>query len=397
MRNHIECVSRLDVEFGVVGTEMGRHLLGAMGFIIAALMKADGKGLHRSRALRLHQRHNRGRIDPARQKSAERYVGNHPQLDGIAQQRLESIRGFVRVGRGIVAPLPGNGNAAQVPEALRRRRRTVPQGQDVTGGKFLGFAIDRARLSDIGMAQVTGDGIRIDRRFPMWSRTKGLQLRGEENTLRRCRVVERLDAEAIARQGQRPRLAVPQREGKHADRAFDRGFDAPKRAGFQQHLGIGVAAHGMAGRLQLAADVAVIVDFTIEGDDKSPIGRMHRLRAAGAEIDDGKPPLAQRHAAFGLDPDFAGVRPAMPHRLDHGISRWSARRQPTSPRANPPSRQCRTFPDSRIPLALAAAGELVPKLLALVEADGRRAQPARSSLFALCAVYHTPRRNPVWI
>ena len=76
----------------------------------------------------------------------------------------------------------------------------------------------------------------------------------------------------------------------------------------------------MAGRLQLAADVAVIVDFTIEGDDESLIGRMHRLRAAGAEIDDGKSPLAQRHAAFGLDPDFTGVRPAMPHRLDHGMT-----------------------------------------------------------------------------
>ena len=75
----------------------------------------------------------------------------------------------------------------------------------------------------------------------------------------------------------------------------------------------------MTGGLQLAADVAVIVDFAIERDDEAPVGRMHGLRAAGTEIDDGEPTLAQCHAAFGLDPDFAGVRSAMPHRLDHGL------------------------------------------------------------------------------
>ena len=30
--------------------------------------------------------------------------------------------------------------------------------------------------------------------------------------------------------------------------------------------------------------------------------------------------LAQRHAAASLDPDLAGIRTAMPHRLDHGFA-----------------------------------------------------------------------------
>src|SRR6516225_3885412 len=47
---------------------------------------------------------------------------------------------------------------------------------------------------------------------------------------------------------------------------------------------------------------------------------MHRLRSAGTEIDDGEPALAQHRAAFGLDPDGTRVRPAMPHRLDHGFT-----------------------------------------------------------------------------
>jgi len=47
---------------------------------------------------------------------------------------------------------------------------------------------------------------------------------------------------------------------------------------------------------------------------------MHRLRAAGTEIDDGKPALAEHRATFGLDPDFAGIRTAVPHRFNHGLA-----------------------------------------------------------------------------
>ena len=75
-----------------------------------------------------------------------------------------------------------------------------------------------------------------------------------------------------------------------------------------------------AGGGELAADVAVVVDLAVEGDDVAAVGGMHRLRAAGAEIDDGEPALAQRHAALGLDPDAAAVRPAMAQRVVHGFA-----------------------------------------------------------------------------
>src|SRR6266566_9143686 len=67
-------------------------------------------------------------------------------------------------------------------------------------------------------------------------------------------------------------------------------------------------------------DTATTEIYTLSLHDALPIGRMHRLRPAGAEIDDGEPALAQRHAAFGLDPHGTRVRPAMPHGLDHGFS-----------------------------------------------------------------------------
>ena len=45
---------------------------------------------------------------------------------------------------------------------------------------------------------------------------------------------------------------------------------------------------------------------------------MHRLRAAGAEIDDGEPALAQRDAACGFGPDITAIGTAMTQRLVHG-------------------------------------------------------------------------------
>ena len=62
-------------------------------------------------------------------------------------------------------------------------------------------------------------------------------------------------------------------------------------------------------------DIAVVVDLAVEGDDVTPVGRMHRLRTAGTEIDDREPALRQHGAALGLDPDPAAVGTAMSQRF----------------------------------------------------------------------------------
>ena len=49
---------------------------------------------------------------------------------------------------------------------------------------------------------------------------------------------------------------------------------------FEQYLCIGITAHGATGDRKLVAYGAVVVDFAVEGDDVTTIGRMHRLCAA---------------------------------------------------------------------------------------------------------------------
>jgi len=129
-------MSRLDIELGVVGAEVRGDLLGTLCFVIAALVKADGERFDRPRALRLHERdHGRG-IDPAGQECAERHVCNHSQADGIAQERVETLDRLVWLRRRVVAPLPSDRNAAQIPETFWRWRDAFAQRQDMPGGSF---------------------------------------------------------------------------------------------------------------------------------------------------------------------------------------------------------------------------------------------------------------------
>jgi hypothetical protein len=101
------------------------------------------------------------------------------------------------------------------------------------------------------------------------------------------------------------------------DRAIDGLFYPPQRTGLEQHLGVGIAAHGTPGVAKLLADVAIIVDLAVEGDDVTTIGRVHGLGTARAQIDDRESALAEHDPDLGLDPSGTGIRTAMPLRLVH--------------------------------------------------------------------------------
>src|SRR5262249_35402066 len=128
---------------------------------------------------------------------------------------------------------------------------------------------------------------------------------------------QRLDTEPVAREHERARLAVPEPECKHPDGAFDCGLHSPESAGLEQHLGVRIAAHEAAGRLELAPDLAIIVDLAVEGDHVTSVRRRHRLRTAWTEIDAREPALPEGYTALGFHPDFSGVRSAVPQGLDH--------------------------------------------------------------------------------
>ena len=70
-------------QLGMVGPEVGRHLTGVGGLVVAGVVEGHGEGLDLLGALGLHERHHERRVDPTGQKSPQRNVGVHPQAHGV--------------------------------------------------------------------------------------------------------------------------------------------------------------------------------------------------------------------------------------------------------------------------------------------------------------------------
>ena len=113
---------------------------------------------------------------------------------------------------------------------------------------------------------------------------QGAELRGEAKLAVFVPVVERLDAEAVARQDQPPLAPVPDRHGEHAAQA--RGeVESVLLVEVDDHLGVAVAREAVPLRLELGAQLAVVVDLAVLDDLQAPVLVRERL-VAGVEVDD---------------------------------------------------------------------------------------------------------------
>ena len=148
-----------------------------------------------------------------------------------------------------------------------------------------------------------------------WQPPQRLQLRGEGEVARAVAVVQRLDPEAIAREHEPPPLAVPHRDREHPAQALGEAR-AVLLVEVDEHLGVRVRrAEHVAGRLQLGAQLGVVVDLAVLDDDDAPVLARDRLVAA-LEVDDRQPPRGEPGLA--VDHLAAAVGPAVPERRAHG-------------------------------------------------------------------------------
>ena len=106
-----------------------------------------------------------------------------------------------------------------------------------------------------------------------------LQLGAEKKrAVRERRVVERLDAEPVAREEERLPVAVPEREREHAAEALDAAL-APRLPRMHDHLGVALRAEGVAEPRELGNERLVVVDLAVEDDARRC---RPRCRAAAA-------------------------------------------------------------------------------------------------------------------
>ena len=137
-----------------------------------------------------------------------------------------------------------------------------------------------------------------------------LRLRGEGEILRRLGVVERLDAEGIARQHQPPGGRVVQGDRVHAAQMAGE-IEAVAAIKVQRQFAIGLRREAALGKF--AAQLDVIVDLGI-GDERRAARLVERL-VAGRQIDDREAHLQHADIARAVMP--VAIRPAMRQRRAH--------------------------------------------------------------------------------
>ena len=84
---------------------------------------------------------------------------------------------------------------------------------------------------------------------------------------------------------------VGDREGEHAVELLDAGV-AVLFVGVDDGFGVGLGAEAMAAGLELAAELAMVVDLAVEDDPDRAVFVGHRLLAAGP-VDDRQAPVTE--------------------------------------------------------------------------------------------------------
>ncbi len=122
--------------------------------------------------------------------------------------------------------------------------------------------------------------------------------RSEQKPLRRQFVVQRLDAQPVACDEERFRIAIPDGKSEHAAQvlyAICTVFFVEMDDG----LGIAVRAIAVAARDELLAQREMVVDFAIKHDPQRAVFVRNRLMTA-RNIDNAEPPHSDAHRAVGI-------------------------------------------------------------------------------------------------
>jgi hypothetical protein len=126
-------------------------------------------------------------------------------------------------------------------------------------------------------------------------------------------VPERLLADPVAREQQRPLLAVPRGDREHAVEARER-VRAPLLDRVHGHLGVAVRPELVVQALQLAPELAKVVDLAVQDEPQVAASVCDRLLAA-RRVDDREPPETDRDVGI-LEPALV-VGPAVPQGRHH--------------------------------------------------------------------------------
>ncbi len=193
-------------------------------------LDADHHGIDRAIADRAHRPDHRGGIEPAGQEGAERDLAHQMTLDRRAERPPQPLRiGRHRAGRELQLVMPGDAQPARLPAGA------------MAGWQTEDAPVDRGGCERIAQGRIVGEAIRRERRPFGQGRQDRLDLGAEQQGIPGVGIEQRLDAERVAGQMQRPLAPVIKRKGEHAAQAGQHRLQAPGQVAMQDDLAVAAA------------------------------------------------------------------------------------------------------------------------------------------------------------
>ena len=187
-------VDRARGQLVVIGPQPLGHAQRVAELVGAAVLgERDRERLDGPRGALGHDRRDQARVEPAAEHHAERHVGDHPHVDGLAQQLEQLLR---VLGKALVRPLLAVD--VRVPVRVLVDQAAVLPDEDGRRRELVHAREQGARAGDEAVGEEQLRGERVELRLDEAAGDQRLDLRGEREAVRRLRPVQRLDAHAVA-------------------------------------------------------------------------------------------------------------------------------------------------------------------------------------------------------
>ncbi len=294
----------------VVGLEPTRHHLGVGPLVEVVLLEAHRVRL-RLEAERGHLRHDDGGVEPAAQEHPQRHLALQAPFDRPADP-LAHLRAHARH----VGALLAHERRGRRPVAVTLDVSVTP-AHPVARRDLLHPRPRRALGRHVLQHQVLGHGLGVQVGRGGQERQHGVEGRAEGDRVARGRRVERLLAEAVAREEDLALVQVHDGEREHPAQALHHGR-AVRRVERGEDLGVAGGPHRVSAPHEVRAQLVMVVDLAVEGHDVAAVGRDHRLRSVRA-VDDRQPCVREPDPALG--PHVQLVGPAVADRLQRALER----------------------------------------------------------------------------
>ena len=262
-----------------------------------ALVEPDRERAHLARGLR-GERGQRARVDPAGEEDADGHVGDEMSPNRVAQP-LAQLLGELVLAFGSDLALR-HGAWSRV--ALDRDVRALPGLPDehAPGRQLAYVAEDRQRRRHEAEREERLERVLVDLAGEVRLAHQRLQLGREGERVSGQPVVERLDAETVAREDEALSPRVPDRDREHPPETL-REKRPVLLVEVREDLRVALRAEGMALVDELGTQLAVVVDLAVLHDGDRAVLVRQRL-VARLQVDDrqaprGEPgPVVDEHA-----------------------------------------------------------------------------------------------------